>query len=147
MYLSKEDGIPAYYFMSRSRRERFGARRRQRKGRTYSVKGTPMLCVHGMHGSRNILNALSYAPSDGWIACQVLLWGKIKEDTDKLVATNRTLLATRDAETTIRRVHNSHAHAYAYTDAYTYAHTDTDAHAHTHAYTDALKEALENLFN
>ena len=55
------------------------------------------LCVHGLHASRDVLDALCYAP--GPIACMVELRGVILESHDKACATERRCLAKVDATT------------------------------------------------
>src|SRR3989304_933297 len=109
-----------WHFVSRDERERFGKRRVIRPGRTYKVKGPITLCKWGLHASERAIDALRYAPEDGWIVCRVRLSGTILYDTDKAVATERTVLAMADAEAVIHKWHTD-AHAYGDTDGYTYA--------------------------
>jgi hypothetical protein len=53
-------------------------------------EGKLELCANGFHASENILDALIYAP--GFTCCRVELSGEIIKDTDKLVASERTIL-------------------------------------------------------
>ena len=54
------------------------------------IEGEPVLCQHGFHASRRPLDALRYAPGP-WL-CRVRLSGLVVADTDKCVATERTIL-------------------------------------------------------
>lgn len=70
-------------------------------GATHKVKGLPVLCQYGLHGSRRIIDALTYAPGK-------LLWrtehaGDVVEGDDKLVSTERRYLAVVDATEILRR--------------------------------------------
>ena len=53
------------------------------------------LCSYGLHASKRLLDALQYAP--GATVCRVELGGRILEDTDKVVASERTVLQMADA--------------------------------------------------
>lgn len=59
------------------------------------------LCEYGLHASINILDALRYAP--GTTVCRVKLSGKIIKDTDKLVASERTIIWRLDVKTIIHK--------------------------------------------
>ena len=85
-----------YYF--HNGREQFGSHRKIEAGKTYRVAGKPVLCEHGLHASKRIIDALRYAPSDAKYVCLVELGGAVKLDTDKAVATRRTVLAMADVE-------------------------------------------------
>jgi len=61
---------------------------------------TPILCEQGYHASRQPFDALQFAP--GETLCLVKIGGKVIEDTDKLVCTERTILARFDATEMLR---------------------------------------------
>ena len=69
-------------------------------GVTYSVTGKLQMCEWGLHGSERAIDALSFAP--GPIACYVELSGDILRDTDKVCASERTVLAMVDATDVLR---------------------------------------------
>ena len=87
---------PGYHFSNGY--ERYGERREIVAGKTYSVKGPPVLCQHGLHASKRIIDALQYAPSDTKYVEFVELGGVVKMDTDKAVATKRTIIWMVDVE-------------------------------------------------
>lgn len=64
-------------------------------GQTLTFKGEPMLCQSGLHASRQLIDALKYAP--GAILCRVELSGTVVVGDDKLVATKRRILWKLDA--------------------------------------------------
>jgi hypothetical protein len=68
-----------------------------RVGRTLKVEGEPVLCDHGLHASKRIIDALTYA--GGNIICRVELGGKIVCGSSLAAATERTVLWMLDAET------------------------------------------------
>ena len=82
-------------------RERYGSRRKIEAGKTYRVKGPPVLCEHGLHASASIIDALGYAPTDAKYASLVDLGGTVELDTDKAVATERTVIWMVDVERTL----------------------------------------------
>ena len=88
-----------YHFVGADQRERFGSRRKIEAGKTYRIKGPPALCEHGLHASKRIIDALSYAPPDAKYLCGVELDDTILLDSDKAVATQRTVLWMLDVET------------------------------------------------
>jgi len=65
-------------------------------GETLSVEGPLKLCEHGLHGSKDILDALSYSKSS--LVCRVRIWGDVLEDTDKLAGTHRKCLWMLDID-------------------------------------------------
>ena len=69
-------------------------------GETITVGGTPVLCQHGLHASKRILDALEYCPVWDVALCRVELGGTIIRDTDKSVASERTIIAMLGAERT-----------------------------------------------
>jgi len=68
-------------------------------GETYTVDPPLELCVHGLHASERILDALKFAP--GPIICRVELSGEILHDDDKACATQRRVLWMADATATL----------------------------------------------
>ena len=89
------DTLLGWHFVAEDGKERWGSRRRIQAGKTYRVRGEIALCEHGLHASERSIDALNYAP--GPIVCRVQLSGRILRDTDKAVATERTVLAMADA--------------------------------------------------
>ena len=69
-------------------------------GETLVFTGEPILCEQGYHASLSARDALRYAP--GNILCRVECGGKIIEDTDKLVCTERTIIRRIDATEMLR---------------------------------------------
>jgi hypothetical protein len=69
-------------------------------GETYRVAGRLKLCERGLHASERLIDALRYAP--GPILCRVQVGGTIVRDTDKLVASERTVLWMADITATLR---------------------------------------------
>ncbi len=63
-------------------------------GETYSVDGPIQMCQRGLHASERITDALRYAP--GTTLCRVRLHGDVIRDTDKIVASRRTVIAMTD---------------------------------------------------
>src|SRR3972149_3595906 len=88
-----------YHFVGAEGREQYGSRRKIEAGETYRVKGEPVLCKHGLHASARITAALRYAPTDTKYVCLVELGGTVKLDTDKAVATQRTVHQMVECET------------------------------------------------
>ena len=58
------------------------------------------LCTYGLHASIRALDALGYAP--GPIICRVELGGRILKSSDKVCASERTVIAMADATKTLR---------------------------------------------
>ena len=85
-----------WHFCRNDKRLGFEDGRQIRTGRTLKVKPPVILCKHGLHASKRIIDALKY--SQGHIICKVKLSGKIIHDTDKSVATERTVIAMVNGE-------------------------------------------------
>ena len=68
-------------------------------GQSYHVDGPLVLCERGLHGSIRAIDALRYAP--GATVCRVELFGKTIIDDDKIVATDRRVIAAVDATRTL----------------------------------------------
>ena len=62
--------------------------------------GEPIICNQGYHASIDPFDALQYAPGD--TLCLVECGGVIVHDTDKLVCTERTIIARMDATEMLR---------------------------------------------
>lgn len=69
-------------------------------GVTLKFDGKPILCKQGLHASVDPFDALEYAP--GATLCLVECGGEIVLDTDKLVCTERTIIARMDATDMLR---------------------------------------------
>ena len=69
-------------------------------GTKLTVDGSPILCEHGLHASIKAIDALGFAP--GPVACLVEVGGEILEDDDKIVGTERTVIAMDNAEEALR---------------------------------------------
>jgi hypothetical protein len=82
--------IEAWYFSKRDKKLRYGDNRQIRVGITHKVKGELKLCKKGLHASKNILDALNFAPSS--YIWRVELSGEIIEDDNKLCASERKYL-------------------------------------------------------
>ena len=79
-----------YYFSNKDKKLAYDDNREIKIGTTHKIKGEPVLCNHGLHASKRIIDALSYAPdSILWI---VELGGKVIHSNDKSVATERTYI-------------------------------------------------------
>ena len=88
--------MKAFYFADNNKKLRYGDGRQIRVGRTHKVKGKPKLCVHGLHASKKLIDALYYAP--GHHLYLVELSGDFDKCDDKVCATERTYLAHFDSE-------------------------------------------------
>ena len=84
-----------WHFLPRNGRARWGRHGKIEVGRTLSIKAKPVMCERGFHASERAIDSLAYAP--GPVACLVTLGGEIVEDTDKVVAQERTVVAMADA--------------------------------------------------
>ncbi len=92
--------VRAWHWCGENMRTRYTDRRIV-VGKTLTVKGPPLLCSRGLHASKNILDALQYAP--GPILCRVELSGEIVTGSDKLAATKRKVLWCMDATPILRQ--------------------------------------------
>jgi len=70
-------------------------------GVTLKHKGKLELCASGLHASERIIDALGFAP--GPILCRVQMGGTIKKDSDKLVASQRTILWRIDSTDVLQK--------------------------------------------
>jgi hypothetical protein len=88
--------MKAWHFCRNDRRLGFNDGRVIRTGRLYRISGKPIMCRHGLHASRRIIDALEYA--EGHIICRVTLSGTIISGTNKIVATERRVIWSLNAE-------------------------------------------------
>jgi hypothetical protein len=79
--------MKAFYFSNTDRRLRFRDNRKIHLGETHTVKGRLMMCERGLHASKNILDALDYAP--GPVIYIVNVSAEIVGD-DKICSRSRT---------------------------------------------------------
>ncbi len=86
--------IKAWYFAPENGRLSYGDNREIGEGITHEIEGTPILCKHGLHASKRVLDALQYATSP--ILWQVELSGGIVKGNDKIVGTSRTYIKMID---------------------------------------------------
>ena len=91
--------IKAWHFLPSDGCLRYGTREKVEVGKTIRVDGRIALCDNGLHGSRSIRDALTYAP--GAIVCEVAIWDDVVEGTDKLAGRNRKVLRMADATNTL----------------------------------------------
>lgn len=82
--------MKAWYFSTTEKKLRYGDNRKIKLGVTHEIEGKPVLCKKGLHGSVDILDALSYAPSN--VVWLVNLDGSMDKGSDKIAAQKRTYL-------------------------------------------------------
>ncbi len=92
--------MKAWYFSNSDCRLRHGDNRIIKAGITHTVDCEPILCKQGLHGSVNILDALSYAR--GPRIWRVELNGNVIKSDDKAAATERPYLWGYDATDVLR---------------------------------------------
>ena len=92
--------MKAFYFAKEDRKLRYDDGREIVVGETHTVDCKPSLCNRGLHASKRIIDALTYAP--GPILYLVELSGDIDKGDDKSCATNRTYLEEFDATGLLR---------------------------------------------
>lgn len=92
----KANRIKGWHFAAADRRLGYDDGRLIRKGGTLSIKGSPVLCGHGLHYSRRIVDALGNAA--GPIVCRVEGWGETIDGGHKLCSLHRKTLWLVDAE-------------------------------------------------
>lgn len=95
------DKIKAWHFAKDSRTLGYGDGRRISQGKTLSVKGVPQCCKRGLHGSVNILDALSFGL--GTTICRVEIWGNIDKKYNKLCGTHREVLCMIDGKEILKK--------------------------------------------
>ena len=93
----------AWYFSGPNRTLRYSDRRKIRVGDTHKVKPPIEMCRNGLHASEGLINALNYAPSvNNLVLYRVRLSGEIIKGEDKVVASERTYLASVSADKILR---------------------------------------------
>jgi len=93
MGMADKTTFDGWHFLPKDCRLQYSDGRRVQKGKTNRVKGTPVLCVHGLHASARAVDALQYCK--GPMVARVRLSGDIVVGNDKAVATARTELTKR----------------------------------------------------
>jgi len=88
--MQKKKTMIGWYFSRENKKLGHGDNRIIKLGQTHKIKGNPVLCKHGLHASKNILGALSYA--QGPIIWKVKLFGKIVKGDGKSAAQKRLYL-------------------------------------------------------
>ena len=92
--------MKAWYFSREDRRLRYDDDRPIAAGAVHTVSGDLKLCLNGLHASKNILDALNFAP--GPIMWRVELGGEILAGDNKLCASERRYLWGYDATAVLR---------------------------------------------
>ena len=87
--------MKGWYFSRESKRLRYGDERLIEVGTTHQVEGEPVLCEHGLHASKRLIDALRYAP--GCTLWRVKLSKNVVRGDDKAVALKRRYLEEYDA--------------------------------------------------
>lgn len=99
--MSKQKKIRAWHFVRDDKRLGYDAEDLTvEPGYIYTTDSTPVLCQSGLHASRRVVDALKYAP--GAYLCVVDVWGEVAEGDDKLVGTNRHVIAAADVTRELR---------------------------------------------
>ncbi len=98
--MGNSKGVLAWYFSAADCRLRYGDGRLIEVGATHTVTVTPSPCNAGLHGSRNIMDALANAP--GTVIWRVSIADSIAEQRDKLCGKSRTYLWGYDAYSVLR---------------------------------------------
>ena len=95
--VAREDGILAWHFLPEDGcLANTKPKRKVVAGKTESVETPIIPCLHGLHGSIRIIDALRYAP--GPIVCRTLHWGEVVcRGADKLASQHRCPLWIADA--------------------------------------------------
>lgn len=89
---SGEGAVLAWHFLREGGLTRDG--RTVHVGETLHVDPPLILCWHGLHASRRLIDAPANAP--GPVLCRVRCSGEVIDGSDKLVCTDRTVLAMAD---------------------------------------------------
>lgn len=85
----------AWYFGTANKKLRYNDNREIIIGKMHTVKGDPVICQHGLHGSERLIDALSYAP--GPMLYRVDITRRIAQQKDKIAGQRRLYLAGFDA--------------------------------------------------
>ena len=82
--------MKAFWFSKHDCKLQHGDGRTAEVGTTHTVEGELVLCKHGLHASKNLIDAVKYSPDS-------MLWlvdvDSCVEGSDKLCGKNRTYLA------------------------------------------------------
>ena len=89
-----------WHFTDTNKLLRYHDNREVVAGETLSIEGELVLCEHGLHACKNILDACNYAP--GPYIWWVELSGKVVHGDDKSVATKRKAVWGYDATNVLR---------------------------------------------
>ena len=95
--MPKANGVLAWHFLWEDGKLNYLDKEPPPDGETLVHSGEIELCSSGLHASKSLWDALSYAP--GHVLCRVRMGGIIKNGDDKLVASERTILWRLDAPT------------------------------------------------
>ena len=95
--MPKAKGVLAWHFLREDGKLNYLDKEPPPDGETLVHSGEIELCSSGLHASKSLWDALSYAP--GHVLCRVRMGGIIKNGDDKLVASERTILWRLDAPT------------------------------------------------
>ena len=95
--MPKTSGVLAWHFLREDGKLNYIDVEPPPDGETLVHSGEVELCSSGLHASKNLWDALSYAP--GPVLCRVRMGGTVKNGDDKLVASERTILWRLDAPT------------------------------------------------
>ena len=95
--MPKANGVLAWHFLMEDGKLNYLDKEPPPDGETLVHSGEIELCSSGLHASKNLWDALSYAP--GPVLCRVRMGGTIENGDDKLVASERTILWRLDAPT------------------------------------------------
>ena len=92
-----DDAVHAYHFVGATLRDGSPV---PPDGVKLIFPGPPIICEAGLHASIDPFDALNYAP--GPVLCLVEVGGTIIKSDDKLVSTERTIIARLDARELLR---------------------------------------------
>ena len=95
--MKKRDSIKAWHFVGKTLRD---GSRIPRNGVWLKYSGAIEICQAGYHASREPFDALTYAPGD--TLCLVECRGAVIEQADKLVCSERRIIARMDASELLR---------------------------------------------
>mgnify|MGYP001573830866 CR=1 FL=1 len=85
----------AWHFLQQDRCLQWGTKEEVIPGKKIIVLPPLEMCRHGLHASKDAIDAISYAPDP--VVCRVMLSGEILYDKDKCCATERIVLWMADA--------------------------------------------------
>jgi len=102
MRIERENAIAGWHFLDEKGRlvqpgKHHGRRRTMKPGTALHVPPPIVMCERGLHMSKKPLDALTYCPTQNPVISRVLVWGEVQEQSDKLVAEYREVVAMCDA--------------------------------------------------